>query len=301
MTAEQTIYFSYEYCDITDKYESRDVEEPLTLMISYFSVKSCSSIHKTLTLSDASPAPDASVTFCVSDFSSIQDFYKALHSKAPGTPAHSHFFVFARKTIPNIQWDGFICDETHLNYIAEHKSNLIVAIFYPQTFDRAIRNKKGLTISESLLNAMEPTPEGLTPAERAYQRRSKSLLEKRGLVYEQANSPSIVDMPVSKPEAPVLSSIIVDQSGPKIPIAVYKEYANLLQGIDAICYCIDVHLNPRQRTTKVNEEIVYTIVREILERHAAALRDEMENSESNGSDVEARQRSDIDDYSDSIE
>ena len=78
MITEQPIYFSYQYFDITDKYESREVEKPLTLMISFFSVKSCSSLNKTLTLSDASPSQDT--TFCSSDFNSIQDFYKGLHS-----------------------------------------------------------------------------------------------------------------------------------------------------------------------------------------------------------------------------
>ena len=54
----------------------------------------------------------------------------------------------------------------------------------------------------------------------------------------------------------------------KIPILVYREFADLLYGIDSACYCINTHLHPRHRAIQVNRELVFEIVHEILERHS---------------------------------
>ena len=110
---EPPIYFSYESVNIA--FAETEVIEPLTLLISFFSVRTVSATKKKLTLSDANPSPDVSVTFTSEDFSSITNFYKSLHEKVPGCPPHSHFFVYARKILPG--WDGFISTETHLNIL----------------------------------------------------------------------------------------------------------------------------------------------------------------------------------------
>ena len=255
--------------DVTLSYECQETDDPnindqeqITMQVFFANASRVTPSKLEIIPSSKNSIPNTNITFSYNDFNNLDSFYSALISKARGTPSNKHFLVFVKHE----EWNGFICSSAHVHFLSHFPDDLLIVNLCDTFIDRIIKCFGKSTITEELQTVITGNANSTTNAVGTVINSFGRSEEEETTKILTASSRGFVD---NHARAPIpKSNLVVEEQDDICLIPVWRQYKPLFMALNSICYAIDEHLSPRERTRELSQETVRTIVTQIIEAHA---------------------------------